>query len=559
MGSLVRFRFHGKLTKGWVLGPTEDVPARTLPVMRLVSPQRFFDEETLALARWVSERYVAPLATVLERLSPPRVAEEEANAGSVRVAAGPWQVLPEPSILPTYTGGPDLLELCRRGSGAVALRPAPEDERTVAVEAVSACLAYGRRALVLVPEASPVPATATAILEAFGDRSALFLGGDRRTRFRTWRLIQAGGVDVVVGTRPAVFAPIGRLGLIYVSRESHPAHREDRSPYYHVRDVALTRARRQDAVLILAALCHSSEAAALGLREVAPIERRWPKVEVVRPGPEGRAPRLLKALHDVRRAFVLSPRRGYGTAQVCRSCGAPAACGPCGGLLRQELGLLRCVVCSAPGRCPACASTSFGIRRGGAERVAEWAAGVASVPVREVSHPRLPRSAEILVGGPEDVRDLGPGGLDLVAVLDADLAARRPGLASPERALSKWMEAIGWARPSGRAIVQASEASDPMVQALVRGNPDRFHVRERRRRAEAGFPVGSPVFRVLGDSRLEEALTGTPALTSLASSLAGRTVCLLALEAQQVPAFGVLMRDLAARGIVERVEAEPHL
>src|SRR5207248_2602361 len=63
--------------RGWVLEATDDVPSRTLSVKKVVSPVRFFDRDMLGLARWVSERYVAPLAAVLGRLSPPRVASEE--------------------------------------------------------------------------------------------------------------------------------------------------------------------------------------------------------------------------------------------------------------------------------------------------------------------------------------------------------------------------------------------------------------------------------------------------------------------------------------------------
>ena len=66
------------------------------------------------------------------------------------------------------------------------------------------------------------------------------------------------------------------------------------------------------------------------------------------------------------------------------------------------------------------------------------------------------KEGEILVGGPDDVRDFGRGGLDLVAILDADLAERRPGLTARERAVTTWMEAIAWARPDGRAIVKGT-------------------------------------------------------------------------------------------------------
>jgi primosomal protein N' (replication factor Y) len=554
-------RFHGKLTRAWVIGPADDVPARILPVMRLVSPIRFFDGPMLRLARWMRERYVAPLATVLGVIAPPRVASEEevpeTSSGSLTPAEHPAQ---HGGPLASYAGGGEALAAIERGSSAFIVRPAPEDELDVAVEAVAACLATGRRAVVLVPEASPMPATATAIGEAFGDRVCRFLGGDKRTRYRDWLDIHAGRYDVVVGTRPAVFAPLDDIGLLYVSRESHAAHRDDRAPYYHVRDVAVHRARSIRAACVLAASCPTGEAAALGLPIVVPRRRAWPVVEVVRPGPEGRAPRLIQALATARRAFIYAPVPGYGVAQVCRSCSRPAACASCGGMLRVEEGRVRCIVCEAEGVCADCGGRSFGIRRGGAERVEEWAGRVASVPVARPSRARLPkRSGEVVVGGAESVRDLGPGELDLVAVLDADAAARRPGLAARERALAVWMEAVGWARPAGRAIVQSSHPADPAVQALVRGNPDRLLARERELRAAAGFPIGAPVFRVTGGRGLEEAIAEHRPLTSLVTARGDRTTCLVVLASDRVPDFGRSMRELAERGVVERVEAEPHL
>jgi primosomal protein N' (replication factor Y) len=389
------------------------------------------------------------------------------------------------------------------------------------------------------------------------------MGGAPRARYRTWLRIVRGDADVVVGTRAAVFAPVrAPLGAIVVEREAHPAFRDERAPYYHAREVAMLRAALDPSapVIALAGLCPSAETAALGLPLVRPATRRWPNVEVVRPGAEGRAPRVVQALREVRRGFVYAPTPGYGVAQVCRHCGAPAACANCGGLLRAAEGEVRCVVCEADGRCAVCGSTTFGIRRGGAERVEEWVGRVAPVPVARPARPRLPRATgEMLVGGPELVRDLGPGDLDLVAILDADQAAARPGLGARERALAVWMEAAGWARPHGRVIVQSAHPSDPAVQALVRGNADRFHARERERRSAAGFPVGAPVFRVVGTDEVERALRDLRPVSLLTTGLGGRTVCLVALDAARVAAFGETMRRLAATGVVERVEAEPHI
>jgi primosomal protein N' (replication factor Y) len=531
-----------------------------------VSPIRFFDASMLALARWVAERYVTPLATVLDALSPPRVAEEEAVTPEVPAGIGtsrsPTATQP---MLGGYRRGSALRDAIARGVGERTwiVRPAPEDEASIAVELVAVGLEAGRRAIVLVPEADPVPFTATAVQQAFGERAGLFLGGSKRERYRRWLEIARGRYDVVVGTRSAVFAPLPDLGVIVVCRESHPALREERAPYYHARDIALARsqlAAGQAPICVLSAICPSGEAAALAAPEVVPATRRWPKVEVVRPGTEGRAPRLVELLRDTRRGFVFAPLPGYGIAQVCRSCGAPAACAACGGVLRAEAGTVRCIVCRTSGRCAVCGGTSFGLRRGGAERVEEWVSRYVSVPVARPDPPRLPDAAgEILIGGAEAVRELGPGGLDLVAILDADLAARRPGSTARERALAVWMEAVGWARPDGRAIVQSSSPSDPAVQAVVRGDPWRFHDRERERRAAAGFPVGVPVFRVVGTEELERVIDEHRPITALTTSLEGRTVCLLALEPGRVPGFGAAMRRLASTGVVERVEAEPHL
>ncbi len=580
MGSLVQIPFHGRNVRGWVLGPAGERPKRVLPVRKVVSPVRFFDGRMLELLRWMSERYVAPLASVIGRSHPPRVASEERGLGGSAVAprASPrptpaaqpptpfaaLQPLDGPGLLSSYRGGQELAAATADGSGAFVVRPAPEDEQAVVVEVVASCLGGGRTAIVLVPEAEPVPATARALLDAFGDDIALYLGGDKRGRYRMWLDILQGRYRCVVGTRPAVFAPVAHLGLVWVSRESHPGHREERSPYYHVRDVALARASLDGAVAVVAALCPSTEAMSLGHPQVTPARRAWPPVEVVNPGPEGRARRLLAALREANGAFLYEPLPGYGVARVCKACGEPAACAACGGVLRQEAGVVRCAVCAAEGRCASCGSARFGIARGGAERVEEWARGAvpASVPVRRLAPDRgqaPPGPREITVGGPEAVRDYGPLGLDLVGILDADLAARRPGLAARERSLALWMEAAGFARPRGRVVVQARRAGDPAIQALVTGNPERFARAELARRERAGFPVGFPVFRIAGGAGLPDALAATGPATLLTSGAGGETVCLVAVRPEAIPAFGRTIRDLAEAGTVTRVEAEPHL
>ncbi len=553
--------FHGRAVRGWVLGSTGDVPERIARVRRQVSPVRFFDPAMLELLRWMSERYVAPLATMIGRAVPPRVASEEEEMlvsgaleprdGRRLAASAPAGGLGAPAqldpatvgrpVLGGYRDGPELLEALRGGSGTFVLRPAPVDETDLAVECVRTALAGGRNAIVVVPEADPLPATAAAVADAFGEDVVLFLGGDKRERYRMWLRIAHGGCRVVVGTRPAVFVPLRDVGLVYVHREGHAQQREERSPRFHVRDVARTRGALERAVCVLGAFHPSVETTAFDRVEVRPPGRPWAPVEVVRPGPEGRSPRLLRALRDARRAFLFEPVRGYGVARVCRVCGEAAACADCLGTIRVQRGSATCIVCGAPGRCASCGGTDFGVVRGGAERVEEWAAGIASVPVVHLQPdmaPRRPGEREVLVGGVDLLKDFGRVDLDLVAILHADASLGRPGIASREHAVTAWFEAAAWADPTGRVIVQTRHPGDPAVQALVTGRPERFHQTEADRRAEAGFPVGIAVFRVTGTEELEGSLAAASPRTLLASAAEGATVCLVAFDPADVPAFG---------------------
>jgi primosomal protein N' (replication factor Y) (superfamily II helicase) len=608
-GSLVSVPFHGRTLKGWVLGPPAEVPeGRLLPVRKVRSTVRFFDPSMLALLRWMADRYIAPLSTVIERSYPPRVASEElggdasraVNPGSPRVLASlrareayptrppsaasrgptpryvpshlPATAPEEPSwsrLLERYGGEAPLLE-----AGVTSwLRPLPRDEAEACVAAVAASLARGRRAIVVVPEADPLPATAGAVLGAFGPAAVAFVGGDDRERYRTWLQIRSGAFDVVVGTRPAVFAPLEDLGLMWISREVHPGHREERSPYFHSSEVSMARARLHGAACVLASFSPSTEtAAAVGAgsirsaRPSRPLERASAAlVETTAPEGEDRSVRLGALLKRARSAALIVSRRGYGVARVCRSCGEPAACASCRGPIVIEGGAPVCHVCRRPGVCAVCGNGSFGVERGGAERVAEWAGRISPLPVEPDSghgpHP-VPGPGRTVVGTAATVKDVGPLALDLVVILDPDRALFRAGRHAGEQALATWMEAAAWAAPregGGRVLVQTRRTGHPAIQALVRSEPVPFLRAEAALATEAGFPPGHPVFRVAGASALEDRLRAAGAGTVLATSDEKATLCLVAVPPEAFEGFRGEVRRLAAEGIVTRVEAEPQL
>jgi primosomal protein N' (replication factor Y) (superfamily II helicase) len=290
---------------------------------------------------------------------------------------------------------------------------------------------------------------------------------------------------------------------------------------------------------------------------------RAPLVETVRPEHEDRSRRLTELLRRARGAFLLLSRRGYGVARICRTCGEPARCAACGGTVVLRGGRAACTVCGAAAVCPSCGGTTFGIERGGTERIQEWAAQLTEDPVLRVEEGALavpPPPKSVTVGTAAEVKDFGPVQLDLVAVLDADRARRRAGITAAEQSLATWQEAAAWAGPraeGGRVLVQTRDPGDPAIQSLVRWDPWHFHRAERRRREEAGFPPGYPIFRVTGRQGLADALGALPPAHLLSSGAGNETVCLVTLRPQDLPLFRARVLELVGAGVVTRVEAEP--
>ena len=412
----------------------------------------------------------------------------------------------------------------------------------------------GRRAIVLVPEAAPVPATAAAIVEAFGERVAMLVGGDKRARYRTWLEIADGRFDVVVGTRPAVFAPVANVGahrrlpgeppgaprgssaVLPRPRCGAGAGRARRSGVRALRAVSVVggeRARRRRGRAVDAAVAAGRGGA------------RRPGGARAATGPRaaGDASRLhLRAAARVRDRAGLSLLRsaggvcgvrrsapvGGGHRAVHRVRGARAVRALRGGGLRSQ-------------------ARRRGTRRGvGVD--GRSGPGPSRRDARPGPAPRRRRRSSSVVRSP--CATSGPATSSSSRSSTRTSPSGGPGWPSRERALATWMEAVGWARPSGRAIVQADRPSDPAIQALVRGNPDRFHADEAARRAAAGFPVGSAVFRIAGSGALEAQLADVDPITLLVSSVGEQTVCLLALEPGRVD--GVRSHDPRSRGARHR-------
>jgi primosomal protein N' (replication factor Y) len=208
----------------------------------------------------------------------------------------------------------------------------------------------GRQALLMVPEIALTPSVAALVRASFGDRVAIQHSGlSDGERHDQWQRIRRGDVDVVVGTRSAVFAPLTRLGLIVVDEEHDASYKQEESPRYNGRDVAVVRARAEDALAVLGSATPSMETfqnAVTGKYEHVTLTRRVldrplatvrivnMREEYAEQGPDVVIGRDLVAgveavLSRGEQALVLLNRRGYSTAVFCRQCGDTFECPNC--------------------------------------------------------------------------------------------------------------------------------------------------------------------------------------------------------------------------------------
>src|SRR5262249_29116618 len=208
----------------------------------------------------------------------------------------------------------------------------------------------GRQVLVMVPEIALTPSVAAQFRGAFGSRVAIQHSGlGDGERHDQWQRIRRGEVDVVIGTRSAVFAPLDRLGLVIVDEETDSSYKHEQSPRYHGRDVAVMRASKESALIVLGSATPSMESfqnAATGKYDCIVLGRRvldrplaavrivnmrdelkdeGPDVVVSRALAEGIGDRLSRG----EQVLVLLNRRGYSTAVFCRQCGDTFDCPNC--------------------------------------------------------------------------------------------------------------------------------------------------------------------------------------------------------------------------------------
>ncbi len=409
----------------------------------------------------------------------------------------------------------------------------------VYLEAVAECLAQGRQALVLLPEIALTVAFLDRVEKRFGAHPAEWHSGVTMTeRRRCWRMVGEGKAQLVVGARSALYLPFQNLGLIVVDEEHDTSYKQEEGVFYSARDMAVLRASLNGASVVLASATPALETwvnaqngkyaridldgrfGAAELPDMKAIDLRAEDME----SQSWISPTLVheieKRLKKGEQSLLFINRRGYAPVTVCRACGYQVGCDDCDARMVEHRfhGQLICHQCGetkpVPVKCPNCdvegrmAAVGPGVERLEEEakrrfpdaRIAVLSSDMAMTAraLKERIHAIASGEADIIIGTQMVAKGHNFPLLTCVGVIDADLGLQGGDLRAAERTFQLIRQVAGRAgraQKRGVAFIQTHQPDHPVIQAILRGEEEKFWQAEADQRRMAGVP---PYGRLVG-------------------------------------------------------------
>jgi primosomal protein N' (replication factor Y) (superfamily II helicase) len=428
----------------------------------------------------------------------------------------------------------------------------------VYLAAMKSVLDAGGSAILLVPEIGLTPAVAADVHDVFGNEVAILHSGlSDKERAEHWHRIRRGEARAIVGTRSAVFAPVANLALIIVDEEQDSSYKQEETPRYHARDVAVMRAKFSDAVVVLGSATPSLESYfnakknRYALVEMPDrVEKRpLPEIELIdmrqefqETGTEQVISR--KVIEEIRlrlerkeQAMVLLNRRGYSPVVLCRTCGKKLECTNCAIALTHHKSRRRmeCHYCGfmapVPKRCASCGSEYVYFLGTGSEKLEELLHGffpqarIARLDRDTVrSHADFERvlnalnagELDLLVGTQMIAKGHDIHGVTLVGVVGADMALGLPDFRAAERTFQLLTQVAGRAgrgEVPGKVVLQTYFPEHYAVQYAAQHDFIGFYEKELRFRSWMHYPPYSSLANVMVRSaKLDETLRWSGAL-----------------------------------------------
>jgi primosomal protein N' (replication factor Y) len=478
---------------------------------QLISPPlsslRSLQEKGLVETATVEKRIDASLGLSMEEKLPPELTSRQARAVSA-IAEHMEQREYRTILLYGVTGSGKTEVYIRTASNAVS---------------------SGKEVIILVPEISLTPQTASRFISRFGHRVAILHSRlSRRERAGIWRRIARGDFDVVIGPRSAVFAPARKLGLIIVDEEHEPSYKQtDMAPRYNARDVAIMRAKILDCVCLLGSATPSLESyhnSLTGRYYVLELPQRidgrpMPEAEIVNMREEedhvfsqALIDRIAEKIKKQEQVMLFLNRRGFSRFILCKDCGSVEKCPQCSVSLtyHQSRRILTCHYCGHKKRayevCPRCKGSNLLLKGLGTEKVEERLKelfpGIRILRMdadttrgkhthRDIFQSFRSRRADVLLGTQMIAKGLDFPNLTLVGVISADTSINLPDLRSAERTFQLLTQVAGRTGRSslgGEVVIQTFSPDLEVIRAAALQEYEAFFQVESAQRHELNYP-----------------------------------------------------------------------
>ncbi|HDV0871907.1 TPA: primosomal protein N' [Enterococcus faecalis] len=403
----------------------------------------------------------------------------------------------------------------------------------VYLQVIAEVLNQGKTAIMLVPEISLTPQMVQRFKSRFGEHVAVMHSGlSQGEKYDEWRKIERGEAEVVVGARSAIFAPIENIGVIIIDEEHEASYKQEETPRYHARDLAIWRSEYHHCPVVLGSATPSLESRAraqknvyqrLRLTQRANQAATLPTIDVVDMRQEvengnvssfsmSLQEKLQERLEKNEQSVLLLNRRGYSSFVMCRDCGYVLPCPNCdiSLTLHMDSKTMKCHYCGheerIPYRCPNCGQDKIRYYGTGTQKVEEELQTLlpdsrilrmdVDTTRRKGAHEKILRTfgegqADILLGTQMIAKGLDFPNVTLVGVLNADTALNLPDFRSSERTfqlLTQVSGRAGRAEKPGEVIIQSFNPEHYAIQLAKGQDYEDFYTKEMYIRHRGDYP-----------------------------------------------------------------------
>ncbi len=528
-GMIVSAQLKNRISQGIVMAETEDIPSVAMKdIKKVVSDAPVLGDTLMNLLRWMSEYYVAEQGLVLKNMLPKEAfikvkqRKKKLTSQSSCVKKG-WEGYPFHDINIDASVISPIIDALKKQIFKTFLFHSPSSAHEVSL--LGEVLKNVDGAIILVPEVSLIDAIYQFLKETCGYSVCLFHSGlSKGKRSEAIERILSGHARIVLGTRSAIFAPLKKVSLIAVLQEHNSSYKQENSPCYHGRDVAVKRGYFEKATVLLSSLCPSVESrynCRVGkyklLQQSGTIKR--PKMNII----DTRFEKLIKPYlsttvvnassrhikNDQKVIFVMN-RRGYSTVLQCMDCSHREECPHCGVPIvfhKQDMSL-KCHYCGhtltqIPERCSVCKGFNIQLLGAGTQRVKEDIEELIGIKTMRIDSDKLRKKSDregmnndpfrddyrILVGTKLMTRRLTiTEKFSMAAILNADQFLHIPDFRSAEKAFQEISMIADKIETHGEIYIQTRMPDNYLYRYVKNYNYSAFSKEEMHRRKELRYP-----------------------------------------------------------------------